>query len=287
MRMPTVSRRAAMLVAGAGWSLMLAGCARHGADAYLKALQRFNRLPEAQRRALLHRDLQVASDPHDVYIDLIGLADETSVPLLLERLRRDYGAAGPPQPAPPRALPATPTAFPLPAMVDATANSYVAGFVCTQAHLIEALESATNASRGMYYPAWHAWWEANRTQPRHQWIRDGFAAMEMHVVIPVDERFGIELLSFLPRDGDGRVINAVRLLHDVPTDTLAGWIEQMASSTSASLRRGAAASLRFFDIPARVRLLRALAADADDRVATTARQILMRLPAYPLHRSHW
>src|SRR5690349_18751163 len=129
----------------------LHACAgRHRAgDDWLKAMERWARLPEAQKRASLHETLRHSREPHDAYIDLIGLADETTVPVLLYRLHEDYGAFTPPlPPTPPRELPATPTAFPLPPAIELQ-PAHSSGFPCTWVHLIDALKSVTNADVGM------------------------------------------------------------------------------------------------------------------------------------------
>jgi hypothetical protein len=198
----------------------MSGCASRNAwERHQAAVRRFDRLPADRKRAVLHDDLRKSREPHDTYIMLIGLADESTVPLLLYRLREDFGASGPPpEPPPPRQLPTTPTQFPLPPMIEPSAR-YEPAYPCVWGHLIDALISATNTNRGMYYPAWREWWEANQHRSRREWIHDGFVSMGLHVTEPVDERFARELLELASHQDDPRRFNALRLLAEVPRKT--------------------------------------------------------------------
>jgi len=123
---------------------------------------------EPDTLAELHEILRNVREPHDAYARIEKLATEETVPLLLERLRIDYGAAEPVQ---------------VPGRLQAV--------ICTHAHLISALRSITNTDQGYYYPRWAAWWAANQTLPRRRWIIDGFAAGGLHAVAPVDERLAL------------------------------------------------------------------------------------------------
>jgi len=192
----------------------------------------------------LHEELRQYPEPHDAYLALIELGNEETVPLLLDRLRLDYGASEP---------------APLP-------HGMMRGFICTQGHLIEALRSITNTDQGMYYPRWAAWWEANRKHPRERWVLDGFAAIGLHAVQPVDERFGLELIEFLPGENAQNAYqasNARRLLASLPRTTRAGWVTRAAASGDRTLRLGALDVLSRIDTTGHEDLIRKLAADTD------------------------
>lgn len=195
----------------------------------------------------LHDILHKYPEPHDAYLALEELGNEETVPLLLERLRLDYGAT---EPTPPPG-----TQF---------------GFICTQVHLVNALRSITNTDQGMYYPRWAAWWEANGKLPRERWILDGFAAAGLHAVEPMDERFGLELIEVLAGDRSGYSRNARRLLSRVPAETRARWLAHAAESDHRALRLGALDVLSQIDTTGNEDLLRKLAADSDLEVRRQA-----------------
>ncbi len=194
--------------------------------------------------AELREELRQYPEPHDAYLALIELGNEETVPLLLDRLRLDYGASEP-APLPPGKM---------------------YGFICTQGHLIEALRSITNTDQGMYYPRWAAWWEANRKLPRERWVLDGFAAIGLHAAQPVDERFGLELIELLPGENAQNAYqasNARRLLAGLPPETRAGWVTRAAASGDRTLRLGALDVLSRIDTTGREDLIRKLAVDTD------------------------
>jgi hypothetical protein len=206
----------------------------------------FRGMPAYKKPSLteLHEELRQYPEPHDTYLALIELGNEETVPLLLDRLRLDYGASEPP---------------PLPL-------NMVRGVICTQAHLIEALSSITNTDQGMYYPRWAAWWEANRNLPRERWVLDGFAAIGLHAVQPVDDRFGLELIELLPGENAQNAYqasNARRLLAGLPQTTRAGWVTRAAASGDRTLRLGALDVLSRIDTTGHEDLIRKLAVDTD------------------------
>ena len=172
---------------------------------------------DALRR--LHNSLHQSLDHHDAYLSLIGLGNEETVPLLLERLRIDYGETEPIRPTPPLGV--------------------HLGFICTHVHLIEALRSITNTDQGMYYPRWKAWWDANHGLPRLQWILGGFKEGGLHVAQPPDETFGLELIETITDRREYYAINARRLLEIVPVKQRAAWIAKAAGSDQERLRLGA------------------------------------------------
>src|SRR6266853_1654911 len=127
--------------------------------------------------AQLHDSLRKHSNLHNEYFEIAAMGNEESVPLLLERLRLDYGSLQRGDP-----------------------SGVGVGFDCAQVHLVDALRAITNTDQGMYYPRWLSWWEANRGLPQQRWIHDGFAAKGLHIVEPADEQFGLELIEIIGRD---------------------------------------------------------------------------------------
>src|SRR5580700_10954498 len=51
-----------------------------------------NRIQKAAALERLHQILRTQSNLHNVYLEIAGVGNEQSVPLLLERLRLDYGS---------------------------------------------------------------------------------------------------------------------------------------------------------------------------------------------------
>jgi hypothetical protein len=54
-----------------------------------------NQVEKAAALGRLHETLRTQSNLHDAYLASAGVGNEQSVPLLLERLRLDYGSAQP------------------------------------------------------------------------------------------------------------------------------------------------------------------------------------------------
>ena len=189
----------------------------------------------------LHEILRKHSNLHNEYPEIAAIGNEESVPLLLERLRLDYGSlqrGGDP-------------------------SGIGVGFDCAQVHLVEALRAITNTDQGMYYPRWLSWWEANRGLPQQRWIHDGFAVKGLHVVEPVDEQFGLELIELIGRDRGYLNFNATRMLADVPPEQRAKWATQAAESGQRSDRLGAIQISSMFAVDTQDALLRRLTTDSD------------------------
>ena len=199
-----------------------------------------NQVQKAAALERLHEILRTQSNLHDVYLEIVGVGNEQSVPLLLERLRLDYGSLQ---------------------LGDPSGTGM--GFDCAQVHLIDALRAITNTDQGMYYPRWASWWEANRGFSQPRWIRDGFAIKGLHVVEPVDEQFGLELIDLIGRDRGYLNFNAMRLLAGVPPEQRAKWATQDAESGQRSDRLGAIQVSSIFAIKAQDALLRRLTTDPD------------------------
>jgi len=199
----------------------------------------------------LHRILRTSAGPHDAYLQLPETGNEQTVPLLLDRLRLDYGVSEPVE-----------------------VPGWGQGIICTQGHLIDALRAITNTDQGYYYPRWAAWWKANQKLPRHRWIFDGFVAGGLHPVDPIDERFGLELVGALTSERLYFRPNARRLLASVPAVTRAGWVASAAMSDDRFHRLGALAELRDIDQTGHEDLLRTLAADSDLEIRRQALSVL-------------
>jgi hypothetical protein len=196
----------------------------------------------------LNEVLRKYSGLHDAYLHAGEIGNEETVPLLLNRLRLDFGDTEP---------------------VDRTR-----GIDCAQGHLALALREITNTDMGVYYPKWAAWWEANRTFPREKWILDGFAAGGLHPVFPVDQRFGFELIEALLSDRFYYPMNARRLLASVPAETRGRWLDEAAMSAQRPLRLGALSALSDFDGIGHEDLLRSLSHDPDEEVRRRALTVI-------------
>jgi hypothetical protein len=192
----------------------------------------------------LNDSLAKYANQHDAYLYAAGLGNNETVPLLLERLRLDYR-----QP-------------------DLPGDGSTGGFDCAQIHLVDALRSITNTDQGMFYRRWAAWWEANRDLPQHQWMVNGFASAGLHVVEPVDERFGLELIEVIGHGQSYLALNAWRLLANSPTELRAQWAARAAASEQRFHRLGAIRLLSQID--SRDDLLRALAVESDLEIRRAA-----------------
>lgn len=199
----------------------------------------------------LHDTLRNRSNLHDEYLEISGIGNEESVPLLLERLRLDYGS-----------------------LQHGDPSGVGVGFDCAQVHLVDALRTITNTDQGMYYPRWLSWWEENRGLPQQRWIQDGFAAKALHVVEPVDEQFGLELIELIGQDRGYLNFNAKRLLRDAPPEQRAKWAARAAESDQRYSQLGAIQVLSLFEIDGEDALLRRLTDNSDLELR---RQALTRL----------
>jgi PQQ-like domain len=199
----------------------------------------------------LHDVLRNHSNLHDAHLAIAAIGNEESVPLLLERLRLDYGS-----------------------LQHGDPSGVGVGFDCAQVHLVDALRTITNTDQGMYYPLWLSWWEANRGLPQKRWIQDGFAVKGLHVVEPVDEQFGLELIELIGQDRGYLNFNAKRLLRDAAPEQRAKWAARAAESDQRYSQLGAIQVLRLFEIDGQDALLRRLTDNSDLELR---RQALTRL----------
>ncbi len=175
------------------------------------------------------------------------------MPLLLERLRIDYGNS---EPAPP---------------------PYVGlGFVCTHVHLVDALRAITNTDQGMFYPRWSTWWEANRIYPRLKWMLDGFTEIGLHAVDPPDEQFGLDLIEVLGGNREHHATNASRLLKRARPDQRSAWTFAAAESANRRCRLGALRLLDGIDTTGHDDLIRKLTNDSDPAIRDLATSILAK-----------
>jgi hypothetical protein len=206
---------------------------------------------EKARLVSLNDELRNYANLHDTYIDLAAVGNEASVPLLLERLRKDYGAG---ERYPP--------------------SGSELGFDCAQVHLIDALRSITNTDQGVFYPRWEAWWKANQGLPRHRWILDGFRARGLPAAEPVDERFGLALMDEMGRYDDFRALNAERLLGQLPKEQRVQLVAQASSSQARFLLLGAIKVLGRIADDGQENILRQLASDSDLEIRRKALTVL-------------
>jgi hypothetical protein len=190
---------------------------------------------------------------HDTYLSLIGLGNEETLPLLLERLRQDYGESAPVLP------PGTKQ-----------------GFVCTHVHLVDAIRSIANTDQGMFYSGWAKWWDENRKYPRLKWILDGFIKGGLHAIDPPDKRFGLELIKALAGEREHFAINAHWLLLQAPRSERALWVISAASSEQRLLRMGALRDLEQIDTSTQSDVIRKLAGDVDQEVRELAASLLKK-----------
>jgi hypothetical protein len=209
---------------------------------------------DAQRVELLrlHEKLRASTeDHHDEYAEAMYIGNEQTIPLLLERLRQDYGATEP-----------APHAGAIP------------GFICTQVHLVDALRSITNTDQGMFYPNWARWWEANNASTRETWILDGFAQVGLHPVDPADDKFALELIELLGGKHFYLTINAQRFLARQRAELRAAWAASAARSEKPQQRRGVVKLLAETNTSGSEALLRGLATDPDEEIRKLAARTL-------------
>jgi hypothetical protein len=247
-------------------------CARRKHPDWHALLLREARMPPEQRRAQLHASLRGYRQPHDTYINVMALADETTVPLLLERFRIDHpGAAPRPEPEPePKPAPVDSFPYPLGPVNPVVSNRYLPGFACVHVHLVDALRYATNTNRGMYFPEWKAWWDENQHKSRGEWIVQGFKEAGLSPSNPIDEQFGLDLIGLLAQRPEYLAINARRLLETVSAADRLAWIGKAARSDQSARRLGAVSVLRDLHPAGHEDLLRTLAADTDAEVRLSA-----------------
>ena len=203
--------------------------------------------PEKANLARYHDELRNHADLHDTYIEVAPIGNEETVPLLLERLRKDFGGPEPSH------LPGTELAFD-----------------CAQIHLIDALREITNTDQGLFYPRWAAWWAENHTISQRRWILDGFAAEGLHAVDPVNEQFGLELIEQMGRSHDYHSFNAARLLAEIPPERRMKWAALASVSSVVFARLGTIGVVVPLQVSGSEDLLRALTTDSDLEVRRRA-----------------
>jgi outer membrane protein assembly factor BamB len=249
-------------------------CATRKRPDWHALLLREARMPPDQRRALLHASLRANREPHDIYINVMALADETTVPLLLERFRIDHPMAAPkpePEPAPePTRVDSFPYSIGPVGHAVNRSTRYIPAFSCVQGHLVDALSYATNTNRGMYFPDWKAWWDENQHKSRREWIAQGFKEAGLSPSDPIDEQFGLDLIGLLAQPRGHLPINARRLLETVSAADRLAWIEKAARSDQNARRLGAISALRDLHPAGHEDLLRTLTADTDAEVRVSA-----------------
>jgi outer membrane protein assembly factor BamB len=196
-----------------------------------------------ERLERLHKVLRDGEN-HDAYLYLATLGTTETVPLLLDRLRLDYGIYEPPP-------------------------AVLYGFPCTRAHLIDALRDITNTDQGFYYPKWKAWWDANKDLSQRQWRINGFTAAGLHPAEPIDERFALELIGWMTEHESYKRLNASRELAEAPAQARSQWIA-LAAAQSPTLKHGALAVLSEIDTTGHEELLRHLAHDPDLEIRRAA-----------------
>jgi len=210
--------------------------------------------PEERRKILLARsndELRKFAGLHDTYLTIADIGNEESVPLLLERLRLDFGASEP-----------------------NLSPGIVFGGDCAQAHLVDALKTITNADQGFYYPRWAEWWKKHQNLTQRQWFLDGFASAGLDTADPINKKFGMELIGVLGQENRIRSFNAERLLGSVSPAMLSDWIAEAAGSTEGSMRLGAITEISKMETNGQEKLLRTLAADGQIKVRRQALSVL-------------
>ncbi len=213
----------------------------------------------------MHDVLRRYRQPHDTYVSAAEIGDETTVPLLLERFRLDAGTQGPPAPAAPAAPHDGDPATFLSSLFIRTPVQHA--FSCVHWHLVRALAFTTNVDRGLYYPAWDAWWRENGHLPQAAWIANSFAAAGLHVAEPIDDRFALELIEVTGGGVEHLRFNALRLLGRASAGVRRAWIEAAATSGVAARRLGAVRVAARLEPNGYEDVLRRLARDSDEPVA--------------------
>lgn len=195
----------------------------------------------------IHARLRKYHDLHDEYLRVAAIGNEETVPLLLNRLKKDYGATEPVIP-PGKAF----------------------GGDCAQFHLVDALRAITNTDQGLFYPRWKSWWVDHRSSTQKEWILEGFRSLNLHPHDPIDAEFGKELIEVFGYGETFQVVNAKRLLANVHPVTLLNWISESSISERRSLRLGVAKLLSQEKETFGTGILQTLSEDPDAEVRNTA-----------------
>jgi outer membrane protein assembly factor BamB len=130
------------------------------------------------------------------------------------------------------------------------------------------------------YPQWAKWWEENQKFSQQRWNLDGFAAMGLHAVEPLDEQFALELIDVLGtsknEDGDHSYhwFSAERLIASAPPGKRLEWAARAAASEQKPRRMGALVVLRSMETAGDEDLIRKLAVDPDIEMRRGALSIL-------------
>ncbi|MBN2581641.1 MAG: hypothetical protein JXL80_01135 [Planctomycetes bacterium] len=213
---------------------------------------------DAEMRQLCHLIMLWHPNPHDQFINLWHVGDESSIPYILWALR------GMPQ-------------------------RRDGGMECTWWHGFDALRHITNNSVGDTREDWVRWYEANRHRSIMEWWADGFTAEGFDVAANGSGDSVRHLLAAMgrttwclddPKPWLSR--NAVRMLARLDHDQVRAAIADVHRAGTAGERRGLAryvGGMPEYDLPPLAReeaepMLRTLLADTDDSVRLYASGVI-------------
>ena len=216
----------------------------------LRSLEFLGAASPAEMRSVCHRSLLWLPDPHDSFVGLVRVGDESSVPYILWALR---------------SMPAT-------------------GFrSCTWVHGIQALETITNNAVGTTRKAWAQWYAANKHRPQIEWWADGFTAEGYAVSSTGDEASIGNLLRALgrtpwcqPEQKTWLSLNAKRMLRLLDEARVGTVMAQVRRSGTAEQRCGLARYAGELHRTDAEPILLALLGDGDRSVRLWASGVLCR-----------
>lgn len=224
---------------------VFAGCRKTMDDLYQS-----RDMPEAERRKILHKELEnPLGNHHDAFLMIRGIGNETSVPIILKALK-PHLTSGP--------------------------------RVCTAGHGLEALEMTTNQSPGKDYDDWEQWWEIHKDEDREKWVLDGFRIAGLPVASLPDKAFISALVRTLASEEEHLSFNARKCLKEAPRDLVEACVAACSASDDEQDRLGAVAWLGETELVAMgleehhpateddAEILRELAADSNVKVRESA-----------------
>ena len=117
---------------------------------------------------------------------------------------------------------------------------------CSDGHRDSAFRQITNHDVGESATEWLAWWEENGSKSQEEWIRDGFTAYGVTVMIPPSEADTVPLLTLLGNVSTNETeriprfvkYNAFRWLRDSEFNPVAYAVSNVTESIQTEIKTG-------------------------------------------------
>ncbi len=193
--------------------------------------------PESMQRKYYHIMLNTSfSCRHDVWIGLISVGDESSVPILINSLLWEQ-------------------------------DTHDGVMWCGKGHCLEALQSITNNKPGANYSDWRKWWAKNKRKSRYEWVIEGFRQKGLDIDQTPTDSSSILLMRYYLNSTDNHLSdNAWFILGRLPKDRLTAITEMSIKSSIPQQRQAAAALLARIGDNQAMSMLRHLTSDEDPGV---------------------